>query len=84
MLQTKCPKENVVRPGMVSQTRFEGSDDPRLIPLVVSLIELLLWLKQWHNEPNTNLDGLRMCDYVERFVNEEARNLGKTLAAIKD
>jgi hypothetical protein len=65
------------------QTEFGGSDDPRLIPLLASLIELLPWLKQWHNEPNANFDGLRMGDYFEGFVNEEARNLGKTLALIK-
>ncbi len=65
------------------QTEFGGSDDPRLIPLLASLIELLPWLKQWHNEPNANFDGLRMGDYFDGFVNEEARNLGKTLAEIK-
>jgi hypothetical protein len=65
------------------QTEFGGSDDPRLIPLLASLIELLPWLKQWHNEPNANFDGLRMGDYFEGFVNEEARNLGKTVAEIK-
>jgi type I restriction-modification system DNA methylase subunit len=65
------------------QTEFGGSDDPRLIPLLASLIELLPWLKQWHNEPNANFDGLRMGDYFEGFVNEEARNLGKTPAEIK-
>jgi hypothetical protein len=65
------------------QTEFGGSDDPRLIPLLASLLELLPWLKQWHNEPNANFDGLRMGDYFESFVNEEARNLGKTLAEIK-
>jgi type I restriction-modification system DNA methylase subunit len=66
------------------QTEFGGSDDPRLIPLLASLIELLPWLKQWHNEPNANFDGLRMGDYFEGFVNEEARNMGKTLQEIKD
>ena len=65
------------------QTEFGGSDDPRLLPLLASLIELLPWLAQWHNEPNANFDGLRMGDYFEGFVNEEARNLGKTLAEIK-
>jgi hypothetical protein len=65
------------------QTEFGGSDDPRLIPLLASLIELLPWLKQWHNEPNANFDGLRMGDYFEGFVNEEARALGKTLDEIR-
>ncbi|MFN9420951.1 MAG: BREX-2 system adenine-specific DNA-methyltransferase PglX, partial [Pirellula sp.] len=66
------------------QTEFGGSDDPRLIPLLASLIELLPWLAQWHNEPNANFDGLRMGDYFDGFVNEEARNMGKTLQEIKD
>jgi hypothetical protein len=65
------------------QTEFGGSDDPRLIPLLASLIELLPWLKQWHNEPNASFDGLRMGDYFEGFVNEEARALGKTLDEIR-
>ncbi len=65
------------------QTEFGGSDDPRLIPLLACLIELLPWLKEWHNDPNPNFDGLRMGDYFEGFVNEEARNLGKTLEEIK-
>ncbi|MFN9420220.1 MAG: DUF7008 domain-containing protein, partial [Pirellula sp.] len=47
-------------------------------------IELLPWLAQWHNEPNANFDGLRMGDYFDGFVNEEARNMGKTLQEIKD
>ena len=68
---------------MVPQTEFGGSDDPRLIPLFASLIEIRPCIKQWHNEPNANFDGLRMGDYFEGFVNEEARNLGKTLAEIK-
>jgi hypothetical protein len=65
------------------QTEFGGSDDPRLIPLLASLIELLPWLKQWHNEPNANFDGLRMGEYFEGFINEEARALGKTLDEIR-
>ncbi len=55
-----------------------GADDPRLVPLLACLIELLPWLKQWHNEPNAEFDGLRMGDYYEGFINEEARNLPRT------
>lgn len=83
MVQTRCPKESVFRPSMVPQTEFGGSDDPRLIPLFASLIEIRPCIKQWHNEPNANFDGLRMGDYFEGFINEEARNLGKTVAEIK-
>ena len=83
MVQIRCPQESVVRPGMVSQTQVVSRDDSRLILLFASLIALLPWLKQWHNEPNANFDGLRMGDYFEGFINEEARNLGKTVAEIK-
>jgi len=60
-----------------------GSDDPRLEPLLAGLIELLPWLKQWHNEPDPEFDGLRMGDYFEGFITEEARKLGKTVEEIK-
>ena len=43
--------------------------------LLACLIELLPWLKQWHNEPNPEYDGLKMGDYYEGFLTEEARNL---------
>ena len=36
------------------------------------------WLKQWHNELDPEL-GVRMGDYFEDFVDEEARALGLTL-----
>ena len=65
------------------QTEFGGSDDARLIPLLACLIELLPWLKQWHNEPDAAYDGMRMGDYFEGFVNEEARQLNQTISEIK-
>lgn len=65
------------------QTEFGGSDDARLIPLLACLIELLPWLKQWHNDPDPAFDGMRMGDYFEGFVNEEARQLNKTIPEIK-
>ena len=83
MVETKCPKEILVRPGMVTQTEVVNSDHPQLITLLAALIELRPCNKQCHNEPNANFDGLRMGDYFEGFINEEARNLGKTVAEIK-
>ena len=64
------------------QERFGGRNDPRLVPLLGCLIELLPWLKQWHNEVDPEF-GMAMGDYFEGFVNEEARNLGKTIDEIK-
>ncbi|MCE9553879.1 MAG: BREX-2 system adenine-specific DNA-methyltransferase PglX [Planctomycetes bacterium] len=61
---------------------FGGSDDPRLTPLLACLIELLPWLKQWHNEVSAEF-GVPMGEYFEGFVQEEARQLGKTLPEIQ-
>ncbi len=65
------------------QERLGGRDDPRLVPLLACLLELLPWLKQWHNEPDAAFDGLQMGDYFEGFINEEARQLNKTIPEIK-
>ncbi len=65
------------------QERLGGRDDPRLVPLLACLLELVPWLQQWHNEPDAAFDGMRMGDYFEGFVQEEARQLGKTLPEIK-
>ena len=64
------------------QERLGGRDDPRLVPLLGCLIELLPWLKQWHNEVDPEF-GMAMGDYFESFINEEARNLDKTVNEIK-
>ena len=56
----------------------EGWSPERLQPLLAGLVELLPWLKQWHNDMNTDF-GARMGDYYEAFVNDEARALQFTL-----
>jgi hypothetical protein len=65
------------------QERLGGRNDPRLEPLLASLIELLPWLKQWHNavDPEFNVP---MGDYFEGFIQEEARQMGKTVEEIKN
>jgi len=64
------------------QERLGGRDDPRLIPLLACLIELIPWLKQWHNGVDLEF-GMAMGDYFEGFITEEARGLGKTIDEIK-
>ncbi len=64
------------------QERLGGRDDPRLPPLLAGLIELLPWLKQWHNHIDPHF-GMAMGDYFEGFVNEEAKQLGQTLDQLK-
>jgi hypothetical protein len=56
----------------------EGWEPARLQPLLASLLELLPWLKQWHNEPDP-VHRDRMGDYYRDFVSDEARSIGLTL-----
>ncbi len=61
---------------------LSGRDDLRLVPISARLIELLPWLKQWHNEIDPEF-GVRVGEYIEGFIQEESRNLGLTLDVIK-
>lgn len=56
----------------------EGWEPARLQPLLASLLELVPWLEQWHNELDP-VFGERMGSYYRSFVTEEARALGFTL-----
>jgi len=58
-----------------------GHEDPRLIPLLAGLIELLPWLHQWHNHLDPTY-GLKMGDYIASFIDDEARQLNLTPDAI--
>jgi hypothetical protein len=64
------------------QERLGGREDPRLVPLLACVIELLPWLKQWHNDIHSEY-GVGMGDYFEGFLQEESRNLGLTLDQIR-
>jgi hypothetical protein len=48
-----------------------------LTPLLAGLLELIPWVKQWHNDVDSAYNQ-RMGDYFEGFVDEEARELGLT------
>ncbi len=56
----------------------EGWLAARLCPLLAGLLELVPWLKQWHNDYNAE-HATRMGDYFESFVIDEARGQGFTL-----
>ena len=56
----------------------EGWEPVRLQPLLASLLELVPWLEQWHNQLDP-VFGERMGDYYRSFVTDEARALGFTL-----
>ncbi len=65
----------------VERKDTDGWQAPRLIPLLAGLLELVPWLRQWHNgrDPET---GLHMGDYFAEFIEDEARSLGLTLAEL--
>jgi hypothetical protein len=60
----------------------EGWSRERLQPLLAGLLELVPWLKQWHNDMNPDF-GARMGDYYESFVTDEARALQFTLDDVR-
>jgi len=59
----------------------EGWHADRLKPLLAAIAELVPWIKQWHNDPDAE-HGTRMGDYLDGFVDEEARGLGLTREAV--
>jgi hypothetical protein len=67
---------------VIDMKESEGWPAGRLAPLLAGLLELLPWLRQWHNEvdPATRL---RMGDYFAQFLDEEARALGLTLEDLR-
>lgn len=58
-----------------------GWEKARFIPLLAGLLELLPWLKQWHNEPDA--DGHNWAEVIEGFIDDEARELGLTVEQIR-
>lgn len=61
----------------------EGWEPARLQPLLAGLLELVPWLKQWHNDYDPD-HATRMGDYFEGFVADEARSLGLTLDDLRN
>ena len=65
------------------QTELGGSEDPRLVPLLAGIAELIPWVRQWH--PDYLADyGSAPADFFEQFVKDEATLLRKTLAEVRD
>jgi hypothetical protein len=55
----------------------------RLSPMLAGLLELVPWVKQWHNEPSEDYGGLRLGDYFETFLDGECHALGLTREALR-
>lgn len=63
--------------------RSEGWPAERLVPMLAGMLELLPWVKQWHNDPDPAYDGLRMGDYFEGFVKGQCDELGVALDDVR-
>jgi hypothetical protein len=63
------------------QTEIGGSDDPRLVPLLAALHELVPWVHQWHagNDP---IYGGEPAEFFEDFIRAEAAARGMTVADV--
>ncbi len=62
----------------------EGWQADRLTPMLAGLLELIPWVKQWHNEPDAEYGGLRMGDYFEQFLDGECQALGLTREDLRE
>ncbi len=67
----------------IDRKESESWPADRLAPLLVGLLELLPWLKRWHNDYDSTY-GARLGDYYEGFVHDEARELGLTVDGLRD
>ena len=61
----------------------EGWTAERLAPLLSVLLELLPWVRQYHNAPDPEFD-MGMGDYFEAFIDDEARALSLTRESLRD
>ena len=59
----------------------EGWPPERLTPILAALLELLPWVRQYHNALDPEF-GTGMGDYFEGFIEEEARDLSLTRESI--
>jgi hypothetical protein len=63
------------------QNDIGGSDDPRLVPLLAAIHELLPWIRQWH-AGNDSVYGGEPADFFEDFLRTEAAGRGMTVAEV--
>ncbi len=60
----------------------EGWTPERRVPLLTGILELIPWLKQWHNDIHPEYKE-RMCEFFQQFVTDEARSMELTMDQIR-
>jgi hypothetical protein len=63
------------------QNDIGGSDDPRLVPLLAAIHELIPWIRQWHAGDDPVYGG-EPADFFEDFLRTEAAARGMTVAEV--
>lgn len=63
---------------LYEQRKSEGWERARVTPMLAGILELLPWVKQWHNEPNADFDGQRLGDYFENYLDGECATWGSS------
>ena len=66
------------------QARRDGRDTAHLTPLLAGLAELVPWLKQWYDEPNSDPALDRPGTQIAALVDTETRSLGLTPEALTE
>jgi hypothetical protein len=61
----------------------EGWTTEQLKPVLAGLLELIPWLKQWHNEEDPGT-GLRMGNTFADFIEVECQEFGFTVQSLRD
>ena len=61
----------------------EGLSEERLKPALAGLLDIIPWLKQWHNEPDS-ATGDRMGDTFAAFLEAECQELGITVDSLQE
>ena len=60
-----------------------GHNDKRLVPLLACLLELLPWIKQWHNSSDNEFN-MSMGDFFDGFLKEESRQLPRPAVEVAE
>ena len=79
---TALDQSRAVAEYLVRMREQEGWAAERLAPLLAALLELLPWVRHYHNAPDPEF-GVGMGDYFEGFIDEEARALSLTHESIR-